>query len=168
MNHISVWRTTYLNDLCRRRQLPTPLQIAPLLKPSQQLLLALHHNLLTLPHTALSTDRIPRLYAPSLLRRIVTLEKSRAVLLERVGRHTLHAEDLDLQTLAVRQGILDLRQRLLVHLVQVDGETAGSVEAAAAAIAFEVLRLLMGDEELEVFKVAFAYKIVSYTLTHKD
>jgi hypothetical protein len=38
------------------------------------------------------------------------------------------------------------------------GLTSSSVETAAAAVAFEVLCLLVGDEDLEVVKVALAVK----------
>lgn len=36
------------------------------------------------------------------------------------------------------------------------GHTSSRVKPLAASVAFEVFRLLVGDEELEIFKVAFA------------
>lgn len=70
--------------------------------------------------------------------------------------HSLHAEDLDVEVLAAWDGILDVGEVLLVNLAHVDGETSGSVQAAAAAVAFEVLCLLVGYQDLEVVKVALA------------
>jgi len=51
------------------------------------------------------------------------LDDALVVLLYHILRDALHAEDLDVQALAVRQGILDAGEGLLVDLVHVDGET---------------------------------------------
>jgi hypothetical protein len=47
------------------------------------------------------------------------------VLVDDLGGHAFHAEDLDLETLAARIGVFDVREVLLVDLVHVHGETWG-------------------------------------------
>ena len=103
------------------------------------------------------------------------------VLLLDVLGDTFHSEDLDVQALAVREGILDMRQGLLVDLVHVHGETyeerkcvlavsddlagrlvgrwltSGGVQTATTSVAFEVFGLLMGDEKLQVLEITLAY-----------
>ncbi len=39
--------------------------------------------------------------------------------------------------------------------------TSGRVQSLAASVALEVFRLLVGDEELQILKVSFAYSRVS-------
>lgn len=78
------------------------------------------------------------------------------VLLDNVVGDTLHAEDLNVEPLSVGQRVLDLIERFLVHLVHVDGETAGRVQSLAASVALEVLGFLVGNQELEILKVTLA------------
>jgi hypothetical protein len=108
-----------------------------------------------------NTSLLARLYvtrrdASVLLGLVVVLDDARSVLVEDVAGDTFHAEDFDIEALAVRQGIFDLCEGFLVDLVHVHGETAGSVETTSAAVAFKVLRLLVRDQKLEILKVSFA------------
>lgn len=57
------------------------------------------------------------------LRLVKVLNDSVSVLLENLLWNTLHAKNLDLESLPVGKCILDLAERLLVHLVQMDGKT---------------------------------------------
>jgi len=88
---------------------------------------------------------------------VEVLDDALVVLLQDVLGDALHAEDLDVQPLPVGQRVLDVVEVLLVHLVHVHRQAAGRVEPLAAPVAFEVLRLLVRDEELEVFEVALAW-----------
>lgn len=92
------------------------------------------------------------------------------VLLDNVVGDTLHAEDLNVEPLTVGQRVLNLVERFLVHLVHVDGETAGRVQSLAASVALEVLGFLVGDEELEILKITFAWADPSSVLVkiHKQ
>lgn len=45
------------------------------------------------------------------------------VLVHDLRRDTFHTKDLNVQALASGDGVLDLGERLLVHLVHVDGQT---------------------------------------------
>ena len=67
-----------------------------------------------------------------------------------------HAKDFRLDVLAAVDGVVDGSEGGLVHLLQVDLQAAGSVKAAVAVVALEVLSLLVGDEDLLVVKVALA------------
>lgn len=78
------------------------------------------------------------------------------MLLDYVFGDTFHTEDLDLETLPVGQGILYERQGLFVDLVHVDGKTSCCVQPPATTVALEMLGLLMGDQELEIFEISFA------------
>lgn len=86
------------------------------------------------------------------------------VLLDNVVGDALHAEDLNVEPLSVGQRVLDLVERFLVHLVHVDRQTAGRVQSLAASVALEVLGFLVGDEELEILKVTFAWVDASSVL----
>lgn len=54
------------------------------------------------------------------------LDDALVVLLNNVLGNALHAEDFDVQSLAVRERILNASERLFVDLVHVDGETYSS------------------------------------------
>lgn len=142
----------------RIRQLSATLEVTPVLEALEHFLVRLVGKLLALTHSALASDWVTRLDAAALLRGVVVLQDARAVLLQHVAGDALHAENFHVQALAVRQRVLDLRQRLLVHLVQVDGQAARRVQSASASVAFEVLGLLVGDEQLQILKVALACK----------
>ena len=87
---------------------------------------------------------------------VEVLDDALVVLLDDILGDALNAEDLDLEALAVRQGVLNMRQGLLVDLVHVHRQAAGRVQPPAAAVAFEMLGLLVGDEQLQVLEVALA------------
>jgi hypothetical protein len=57
------------------------------------------------------------------LRRVEVLDDALVVLLDNVLGDTLHAEDLDVKALPVRECILDACEVFFVNLVHVDGET---------------------------------------------
>ena len=84
----------------------------------------------------------------------ILLEYALVVRLDNLFRNALHAKDLYLESRAIRQGILNDGQRLLVDLLEMDVQAASSVEASAAAIAFVVLGLLMIDQDFEVIEIA--------------
>jgi hypothetical protein len=67
-----------------------------------------------------------------------------------------HAEDLDVEACAIRESIVDRTEVLLMNLGHVHAETTCRIEPSTTSFAFEVLRLLMIDEDLEVIEVAFA------------
>lgn len=94
--------------------------------------------------------------ATVLLGLVEVLHDAVAVLVEDLVRDTLHAEDLDIKALAVGQRILDLVEGFFMDLVQVHGETSGSVETTTTSVALEVLGLLMRDKELQILKVTLA------------
>jgi hypothetical protein len=54
---------------------------------------------------------------------VEVLDDAVSVLLEDLGRYALHAEDLDLEALAVRESIIDLAQCFFVYLVKMDRQT---------------------------------------------
>jgi hypothetical protein len=84
------------------------------------------------------------------------VEDTLAVRIKEVFRDAHHAEDLGLDSLAALDGILDGSQSLLVHLLQVNRQTSSGVETAVALVAFEVLGLLVRDEDFLVVEVALA------------
>ena len=57
------------------------------------------------------------------MRLVEVLDDSVAVVLKYLGGNAFHAKDFDLEALAIRQRILDVRQVLFVDLVKMDGET---------------------------------------------
>lgn len=66
-----------------------------------------------------------------------------------------HAKNLNVKACAVRKSIVDCTEVLLVNLGHVYAETACCVKPSAASLAFEVLCLLVIDENLQVIEVAF-------------
>lgn len=105
----------------------------------------------------LTRRSVPRGDPPVLLGLVKVLDQPVLVALRGVLRDALHAEDLDLEPGAIGQGVFHLLERLLVNLRHVHRQTTGRVESATASVALEVLGLLMGDEKLEILKVALAY-----------
>lgn len=142
---------------------------------------SLHLDLL-LRRLSVARYRVAGRDAPVLLGLVEVLDDAVAVLLEDLVRDALHAKDLNVEALSVRQRVFDLIKRLFVDLVQMHGETwqrreqsarsrhaewlgemrtSRGVQSAAASVAFEVFGLLMRDEELQIFKVALAWESVS-------
>lgn len=96
---------------------------APFSHSRQQLFFCLHLDLLPCVLASLAGQRIARSDSAVLLRLVKVLDDAVAMLVEYVLGDALHAENLHVEALAVGEGIFDLVEGLLVHLVEVDGET---------------------------------------------
>ena len=75
---------------------------------------------------------------------------------QELRRETLHAEDLRVNALTIRQGIIDFGDFNLVHLTRVYTKTVGCAQLLAAVHASEVLSALMLVQVLEVVEVTLA------------
>ena len=84
------------------------------------------------------------------------LQDALCMCLNNVLGYSFHAEDLDVEACAIREGIIDCTQILLMNLAHVHAEAACGVEPPAASLTFEVLCLLMIYEDLEIVEVALA------------
>ena len=71
-------------------------------------------------------------------------------------RYSHHAEDFGLDALAAFHGVVEVGERRLVHLLQVDRQSASSVKATVAIVTLKVLCLLVRDQNLLVVEVALA------------
>lgn len=85
---------------------------------------------------------------------VVLLDDALVVRLNHVLGDALHSKNLIFQTCAARDGILDLGERFLVDLCHVHIQTTCSIQPPATSVAFEVLCLLVIDENLQIIKVA--------------
>jgi hypothetical protein len=102
----------------------------PLCKSALELLGRLNLDLLPCMVHGLSRQRVPGGDAPVFLGLVEVLDQPIAVAVESLGRDALHAENLDLETLSVGQRILDMLETLLVHLVQMDGQSCVAMLAS--------------------------------------
>jgi len=87
---------------------------------------------------------------------VVGSEDSLRVLLNDVLRNAFHAEDLNVESRAIRKGIVNGSKILFVDLAHVDTQASGGVQPSSTSFTFEMLCFLMIDEDFEIIKISFA------------
>lgn len=85
---------------------------------------------------------------------VVLVQNALSVRINELIRDAHHAEYLWFNSLSAFNCVVDGFKRRLVHLLQVDRQSASSVKATVAIVTLEVLCLLVRDENLLVIKVA--------------